>query len=142
MQPPEPNNPPDDPASPFTGRTDPSRSSRDQDADTTDDRHLHTAEMMAGTAMMFIGFLDVLLSISGGFEISVFPLILYFAGMAIWGHATIKHPTVRYAVITAAIALALAFFHYGEVLFWHKQAVFWATVALVVFFMFKTPKIE
>ncbi|MEK6618578.1 MAG: hypothetical protein AABY90_07775, partial [Nitrospirota bacterium] len=142
MQPPEPNNPPNDPAAPFTGRPDPSRSSRDQDAGTTDDRHLSTAEMMTGTAMMFIGFLDVLLSISGGFEISVFPLILYFAGVAIWGHATIKHPTVRYAVITAAIALALAFFHYGEVLFWHKQAVFWATVALVVFFMFKTPKIE
>lgn len=142
MQPPEPNNPPNDPAAPFTATPKPSRSPHDHDSEPAEDRHLHTAEMMTGTAMMFIGFLDVLLSISGGFEISVFPLILYFAGVAIWGHATIKHPTVRYAVITAAIALALAFFHYGEVLFWHKQAVFWATVALVVFFMFKTPKIE
>ena len=87
---------------------------------------------MVGTAMMFIGFLNVLLSISGGFEISVFPLILYFAGVAIWGHAAIKPPTLRYVVITCAIALGLAFFHYGEVLFWHKQVIFWATVALVV----------
>ncbi len=142
MAPTDPNKPLHDPAAPFTASPDPSRFSRDQDSEPADDRYLSTAEMMVGTAMMFIGFLNVLLSISGGFEISVFPLILYFAGVAIWGHAVIKHPTVRYVVITCAIALGLAFFHYGEVLFWHKQVIFWATVALVVFFMFKTSKIE
>jgi len=94
--------------------------------------------MMIGTAMMFTGFLGVLMSISGGFEISVFPVILYFAGLAIWGHATIVNPTVRYTVVSMAIVLGLAFFHYGEVHFWHKQAIFWSTVAIVAFFMFKT----
>ena len=108
------------------------------DGESTEDRHLNIAEMMVGTAMIFIGFLNVLLSISGGFEISVFPMVLYFAGMAIWGHAVIRNPTVRYALMTAAIAAALAFFHYGEVLFWHKQMVFWGTVLLVAFFMFRT----
>jgi cation transport ATPase len=117
---------------------DPSRSSRDADQRSGEDRHLTTAEMMIGTTMMFTGFLSVLMSISGGFEISVFPLILYFAGLAIWAHATIVNPTVRYTVITMAIVLGLAFFHYGEVYFWHKQVIFWATVAIVVFFMFKT----
>ena len=117
---------------------DPSRSSRDADPRSGEDRHLTTAELMIGTAMMFTGFLSVLMSISGGFEISVFPLILYFAGLAIWAHATIVNPTVRYTVITMAIVLGLAFFHYGEVYFWHKQVIFWATVAIVVFFMFKT----
>jgi len=34
--------------------------------------------------------------------------------------------------------LALAIFHYGEVLFWHKQVVFWGTIAAVIFFTFKT----
>jgi cation transport ATPase len=110
------------------------------DDDTSDDRQLTTAEVMIGTAMMFIGFLNVLLSISGGFEINVFPMILYFAGMAIWAHAAIRNVTVRYSIVAAAIVLALAFFHYGEVLFWHKQAVFWATIALVGFFMFKGSK--
>lgn len=108
------------------------------DGESTEDRQLNIAEMMVGTAMIFIGFLNVLLSISGGFEISVFPMVLYFAGMAIWGHAVIRNPTVRYALMTAAIAAALAFFHYGEVLFWHKQMVFWGTVLLVAFFMFRT----
>ncbi len=117
---------------------DPSRSSRDADQRSGEDRHLTTAEMMIGTTMMFTGFLSVLMSISGGFEISVFPLILYFAGLAIWAHATIVNPTVRYTVITMAIVLGLAFFHYVEVYFWHKQVIFWATVAIVVFFMFKT----
>lgn len=117
---------------------DPSRSSHDADPRSGEDRYLTTAELMIGTAMMFTGFLSVLMSISGGFEISVFPLILYFAGLAIWAHATIVNPTVRYTVITMAIVLGLAFFHYGEVYFWHKQVIFWATIAIVVFFMFKT----
>jgi len=116
---------------------DPSRSSGDEDPPSGEDRHLATAEMMIGTAMMFTGFLGVLMSISGGFEISVFPVVLYFAGLAIWAHSTIVNPTVRYTVITMAIVLGLAFFHYGEVHFWHKQAIFWSTVAIVAFFMFK-----
>ncbi|TLY17013.1 MAG: hypothetical protein E6K69_02830 [Nitrospirae bacterium] len=118
---------------------DPSRSSRDADERSGEDRHLTTAEMMIGTAMMFIGFIDVLTSISSGSEMGgVFPLLLYFAGLAIWAHATIVNLTVRYTVITMAIVLGLAFFHYGEVHFWHKQAIFWSTVAIVMYFMFKT----
>lgn len=109
------------------------------DTGSTEERQFHVAEMMVGTAMMFVGFLNVLLSISGGFEFAgVTPMLLYFAGMAIWAHAVIRNPSVRYTVITASIAAALGFFHYGEVLFWHKQVVFWGTVVLVAFFMFKT----
>lgn len=109
-----------------------------RDRGSGEDHQFNTAEMMVGVGMMFVGFLNVLLSISGGFEINVVPLLLYFAGLAVWAHATIVHPTVRYMVMTAAIVFALAFFHYGEVLFWHKQVVFWVTVVIVVFFMFKT----
>jgi len=95
--------------------------------------------MMIGTAMMFTGFLSVLGSISSGSEMAgPFTIIIYFSGLAIWAHATIVNPTVRYTVMTMAIVLGLAFFHYGEVHFWHKQAIFWATVAAVAFFMFKT----
>jgi len=104
-----------------------------------DDRYLNIAEMMIGTTMMFVGFLNIFLSISGGFEMGgAMPMILYFAGLAIWAHAVVKAPTVRYAVMGFAIVLGLAFFHFGEVLFWHKIVVFWATVLIVVFFMFRT----
>ena len=143
MTPADPNEPPQDPSPRFTAPPDPSRSSSDHDSEEADDRHLRIAEMMVGSAMMFIGFIDVLISISSGSEMAgVFPMLIYFAGMAIWAHASIRNLSVRYTVMTAAIALGLAFFHYGEVLFWHKQVIFWATVALVVFFMFKTSKIE
>lgn len=125
---PEPSNrPPAEPGSPPT-----------DERDSGDDRHLRIAEMIIGSVMMFVGFLTVLLSISGGFEIDYKPLMLYFAGMTIWGHATIVNTAVRYTVMIVAITLALAFFHYGEVHFWHKQVIFWATVAMVMFFMFKT----
>jgi hypothetical protein len=104
---------------------------------------MNIAEMMIGTAMMFVGFLNVLLSISGGYEMAgVIPVLLYFAGLAIWAHATVVNLTVRYVVIIASITVALAFLQYGEVLFWHKQVIFWGTVVMVGFFMFRsvTPK--
>jgi len=104
------------------------------------DKQLSVAGMMTGTALMFIGFLNVFLSISGGFEINAVPLVIYFGGLAVWANAVIENPTVRYSVMTGAIALALGFFHYGEVLFWHKQVVFWATVVVIMFFMFREPK--
>lgn len=104
------------------------------------DKQLSVASMMTGTALMFIGFLNVFLSISGGFEINVVPLLIYFGGLAVWANAVIENPTLRYGVMTIAIALALGFFHYGEVLFWHKQVVFWTTVIVVMYFMFREPK--
>ena len=122
------------------------RAARPPDADDRDgggeDRYLRIAELVIGSSLMFIGFLNVLLSISGGFEINTFPIILYFAGMTVWAHATILNSAVRYSVMIFGITMALAFFHYGEVHFWHKQLIFWSTVAMVMFFMFKsaTPK--
>jgi len=108
--------------------------------DNGSDHQTHVIGLMVGTALMFIGFLNVFLSISGGFEINVVPFLIYFAGLAVWANAAIETLVIRYGVMTAAIALALAFFHYGEVLFWHKQVVFWATVVIVMYFMFKEEK--
>jgi len=104
------------------------------------DKQLSVAGMMTGTALMFIGFLNVFLSISGGFEINAVPLLIYFGGVAVWANAVIEHPTWRYSVMIGAIVIGLGFFHYGEVLFWHKQVVFWSTVVLVMYFMFREPK--
>ena len=96
--------------------------------------------MMIGTALMFIGFLNIFLSISGGFEINVVPLLIYFGGLAVWANSVIENPTWRYSVMGAAILLALIFYQYGEIHFWHKQVVFWVTVVIVVYFMFNEPK--
>lgn len=113
--------------------------SSDNGSGSQEDRQLNVAMMFVGVAMMFVGFLDVFLSISGGFELAgVTPLLLYFAGVALWAQATVVNLTVRYIVMGIAIVLALGIFHYGEVLFWHKQVVFWGTIAAVIFFMFKT----
>ncbi|MBI4401015.1 MAG: hypothetical protein HY581_05230 [Nitrospirae bacterium] len=127
-----------DPTSPSPDQTS-KRSPHDEESGGGEDRYLNVAVMMVGVAMMFIGFLDILLSISGGFELAgVTPLLIYFVGLALWAYATITAPTIRYSVMAGALVVALAFFHYGEILFWHKQVVFWFTVALVTFFMFKT----
>ena len=101
-----------------------------------DDHHLQVPGMIIGSSLVFLGFLTIFLSISGGFEIDYKPLVLYFTGLAIWAYSAIVNLTLRYTVMTVAITLGLAIAHYGEVHFWHKQAVFWATVIMVAYFMF------
>ncbi|HJT21092.1 MAG TPA: hypothetical protein VJ746_11515 [Nitrospira sp.] len=113
---------------------------RPDEQDGGGDTQMHVMGLMVGTALMFIGFLNVFLSISGGFEINVVPLLIYFGGLAVWANAAIENAMVRYGVMAGAIGLALGFFHYGEVLFWHKQVVFWVTIVIVMYFMFTEPK--
>lgn len=119
----------------------PARSSQpDHEQHGGSETQANVAGMMVGTALIFIGFLNVFLSISGGFEINVVPVLLYFAGIAVWANSVLENPTIRYSVMAAALLCALGFFHYGEVLFWHKQLVFWSTVVVVMWFMFREPK--
>ncbi len=137
MSPTEPNQPGTEPSAPSAAPRPTGERGREQDSQ--EDRQFNIAQMMVGTAMIFVGFLNVLLSISGGFEIAgVVPVLLYFAGLAIWAHATVANPTVRYIVITLSVTMALAFLSYGEVLFWHEQLIFWGTILMVGYFMFKT----
>lgn len=113
---------------------------REPDDDSGNEKQMRVAGMMVGTALIFIGFLNVFLSISGGFEINVVPLLIYFGGVAVWANAVVENMTIRYSLIGGALLLGALFFHYGEVLFWHKQVVFWSTVVVVMYFMFNEPK--
>jgi len=126
--------PTDLPERPHNQNSAPSSSDRDPHHD--DDQHLHVPGMIVGSSLVFLGFLTVFLSISGGFEIDYKPLVLYFTGLAIWAYSAIANLTLRYTVMTVAITLGLAITHYGEVHFWHKQVIFWATVMMVAYFMF------
>ena len=113
---------------------------QDPDDDSGSDKQMRVAGMIVGTALIFIGFLDVFLSISGGFEIDVIPLLIYFGGVAVWANAVVENMTLRYSLIGVSLLLTAVLFHYGEVLFWHKQVVFWSTVVVVMYFMFNEPK--
>ncbi len=118
----------------------PSRPTEPEEQGAGNEHQIHVIGLMVGTALMFIGFLNVFLSISGGFEINIVPFLIYFGGLAIWANAAIETPTFRYGVMTLAITLALGLFQYGEVLFWHKQVLFWITIIIVMYFMFVEPK--
>ena len=118
----------------------PSRPTEPEEQGTGNEHQIHVIGLMVGTALMFIGFLNVFLSISGGFEINIVPFLIYFGGLAIWANAAIETPTFRYGVMALAITLALGLFQYGEVLFWHKQVLFWVTIIIVMYFMFVEPK--
>jgi len=109
------------------------------DPEDHEDKQMQVAMRMVGSAMVFIGFLQVFLSASTGAEINIFPMIIYFAGMALWAYSSVENVTVKYAVMAGSTVCALAFLHFGEVLFWHKYVIYWGTIAMVVFFMFKSP---
>lgn len=115
-------------------------SSHDQETEAGEDRQMKVGMRMVGSAMVFIGFIQVFMSASTGAEITVFPMILYFTGMALWAYSSIEAVTTRYIIISVSLICALAFFHYGEVLFWHKYLIYWGTIGVVVFFMFQNPK--
>lgn len=118
----------------------PSRPTEPEEQGAGNEHQIHVIGLMVGTALMFIGFLNVFLSISGGFEINIVPFLIYFGGLAIWANAAIETPTFRYGVMALAITLALGLSQYGEVLFWHKQVLFWVTIIIVMYFMFVEPK--
>jgi hypothetical protein len=106
--------------------------------DAREDHPLNVPGMITGAAMMFLGFINIVVSISAGSEMAgVFTTIIYFAGLAVWAHSVIPNPTIRYSIMTFAVIMSLAFFHYGEVHFWHKQVIFWVTIVIVMFFMFR-----
>ncbi|MDR4493337.1 MAG: hypothetical protein AB7P17_10435 [Nitrospirales bacterium] len=113
---------------------------RKEDSEDNEDKQMQVAMRMVGSAMVFIGFLQVFLSASTGAEITIFPMIIYFGGMAMWAYSSVENVTVKYSVMAASAVCAAAFMHFGEVLFWHKYLIYWGTIALVVFFMFKSPK--
>lgn len=101
---------------------------------------MKVAMKMVGSAMVFVGFIQVFLSASTGAEITIFPMILYFSGLALWAHSSVKHVSARYVVIGLSIVCILLFLQLGEVLFWHKYVIYWGTIAMVVYFMFQNPK--
>ena len=129
--------PPEDSGTPNTPTPPPVR---DEEIEEQENRKMRVAMKMVGSAMVFIGFLQVFLSVNTGAEISIFPMIIYFSGMALWAYSSVETPTIRYTVIGLALLCAMAFMHFGEVLFWHKYMIYWGTVGMVIFFMFQTPK--
>lgn len=112
----------------------------EEESEEQENLKMRVAMKMVGSVMVFIGFLQVFLSVNTGAEISIFPMIIYFSGMALWAYSSVDTPTIRYAVIALSLLCAMAFMQFGEVLFWHKYAIYWGTVGMVIFFMFQTPK--
>lgn len=110
------------------------------DTETHEALQMKVSMKIVGSVMVFIGFIQVFLSVSTGAEITAFPMILYFCGLALWAHSAVKIPKVRYLIIAFSLVCALGFFQLGEVLFWHKYVIYWGTIAMVVFFMFQNPK--
>ena len=110
------------------------------DTETHEALQMKVSMKMVGSAMVFIGFIQVFLSASTGAEITIFPMILYFSGIALWAHSSVKIARLRYVIIVFSMVCIMGFIQVGEVLFWHKYVIYWGTIALVVFFMFQNPK--
>ena len=89
----------------------------DEEVEEQENRQMRVAMKMVGSAMVFIGFLQVFLSVNTGAEISIFPMIIYFSGMALWAYSSVDTPSIRYTVIALSLLCAMAFMHFGKCCF-------------------------
>ena len=89
--------------------------------------------------MVFIAFFQIGLSLHTGHEIDVFPMILYFCGVGLWAYSTVRNIAIRNTIVVISITCALAFFHFGEVLFWHKYLIFAGSCVGFLILMYGNP---
>jgi hypothetical protein len=72
---------------------------REEEVEEQENRQMRVAMKMVGSAMVFIGFLQVFLSVNTGAEISIFPMIIYFSGMALWAYSSVDTPFRRSLIL-------------------------------------------
>lgn len=86
--------------------------------------HILAIERILGFVLLFVGFIPVLLSLSSpAFEVGITPFLMFLGGIILTAHSVFSHWS-RWIVIGIAVALDIAIFISGEVLLWHKQALF------------------
>ena len=118
-----------------------SQSSGSSPAGSTHTGLLITLTIIAALGGLLFGYDSAVIS---GATVSIKQNFVAPMGLAEGARLSLEGFTIAGALwgclIGGALVLAAVFYHYGEVLFWHKQVLFWSTVVVVMYFMFNEPK--
>jgi hypothetical protein len=105
------------------------------------DQNLRTVERLVGVALIFMGFINILLSISGNYPLDQFTVITFLFGVILFVHGS-GQTWHKWIIIGLAAALVAVFLTRDEVGGLTQLALFWGTVFVILFYTFfaKEPK--
>lgn len=101
----------------------------------SNDPHLKTIQKLVGVALIFMGFIGMLLSISGNYPLDPYTAITYLLGVIMFVHAG-GQSWRRWIIIALAAVLAALFGIRGEVSGTIQLALFWGTVVVILAYTF------
>ncbi len=96
------------------------------------DKTARTVQKLIGLALIFMGFINILLSITGQYPLDLFTTITFLVGVILFVHGA-GDSWHKWVIIALTTALALLFLYKGEVNDLSKVGLFW-TVLLVIFY--------
>lgn len=99
------------------------------------DRSLRTVQKLIGVTLIFMGFINILLSITGKYDMDHFTAITFLFGVVLFVHGS-GQTWRKWIVISMAVALALVFLIRGEVGRLPQIGLFWGTLIVIFFYMF------
>lgn len=99
------------------------------------DRGLSSIQRLVGVALLFMGFMNVLLSLTGGYDLDLFSAYTLLLGVILFIHSSVD-TWHRWVVIGLTVALGLLFLIRGEVDIWSQRLMFYGMLIVVVVFIF------
>lgn len=93
--------------------------------------------------LLLMGFINILLSISGNYELDLFSAMTFLCGVVLFVHGSVQ-TWHKWIVIGMAVALGILFLIRGEVGTWSQIGLFYGTLMVVLFYMFfiREPKVD
>ena len=101
----------------------------------SNDRNLSTVQKLVGLVLIFMGFINILLSITGKYPMDPFTAITFLFGVILFVHAT-GQTWHKWIIMAMAALLAIVFGVRGEVGELFKFGLFWGTLGVILFYMF------
>ena len=107
------------------------------------DNSLRSVEKLTGVALLLMGFMNMLLSISGDYPLDLFSTITFLFGVVLFVHGSVQ-TWHKWIVIGMAVTLAAVIMIRGEVGTWTQIGLFYGTLMVVLFYMFfaREPKFD
>ena len=100
-----------------------------------EDRSLSTVQRLLGVALIFMGFINILLSITGQYELSLFTAITFLTGVILFVHGSVK-TWHKWIIIGLAALLGIVFLVRGQVGGLSQLGMFWGTLFVILFYAF------
>ncbi len=100
------------------------------------DRSLLSVERLIGVALLLMGFMNILLSLTGGYELDLTSTYIFLLGIVLFVHASM-HTWHKWVIIGMTAVLAV-FYSVRGVDVWTQRGLFYGTLLILVLFIFFT----